>query len=208
MSSKELSITELIPKLVDGDSTAQRYVWEHFFANLCRVAHQRLARRRVGKADEEDVALSAFESLFRRLRRGEFASVKRGDDLWRLLVKITKRKALNLLRDELRQKRGAGRVLGESVFARPDSTYGPGLDAVAIAEPTPDFLTAMKESVDRLLSRLDDEAKRIALYKMEGMTNREIATRIGRSRATVERRLKLIRETWIVLEGIEDIDDD
>jgi IS30 family transposase len=48
-----------------------------------------------------------------------------------------------------------------------------------------------------LLDLLEDEQLvQIALLKLEGCTNREIADRINRSQPTVERRLKLIRDTW------------
>ena len=40
------------------------------------------------------------------------------------------------------------------------------------------------------------QLRTIALLKLEGHTNDEIAARIGRSVPTVERRLRLIRQTW------------
>ena len=55
----------------------------------------------------------------------------------------------------------------------------------------------MTEAVDRLFNLLDDkEQRRIALRKLEGYSNEEIAAEIGRSLPTVERRLKMIREIW------------
>ncbi len=58
------------------------------------------------------------------------------------------------------------------------------------------------EDFERLLLLLaDDELRRIALLKLEGYTNEELAQRIGRSIPTVERRLRLIRETWKVEYG-------
>jgi DNA-directed RNA polymerase specialized sigma24 family protein len=51
--------------------------------------------------------------------------------------------------------------------------------------------------MEGLLARLDDEELReIALLKLQGFTNEEIAARIGRALPTVERRLRLIRQTW------------
>jgi DNA-directed RNA polymerase specialized sigma24 family protein len=52
------------------------------------------------------------------------------------------------------------------------------------------------EECRRLLGRLDDDLRALALLKMEGYTNEEIASRLGRSRATVERKLRLIRRAW------------
>ncbi len=55
----------------------------------------------------------------------------------------------------------------------------------------------MAESCRRLLDVLGDEQlRRIAVWKMEGYTNREIADRLGCVIETVERRLRLIRSLW------------
>lgn len=65
------------------------------------------------------------------------------------------------------------------------------------AEPTPSFAAEVAEECRVLLEKLgDDELKQIALAKLEGFSNAEIAERIGKSLATVERKLKLIRKTW------------
>ena len=45
-------------------------------------------------------------------------------------------------------------------------------------------------------SRSDAEMRLIAVHKLEGRTNEEIADLVGRSLATVVRRLGLIREYW------------
>jgi DNA-directed RNA polymerase specialized sigma24 family protein len=48
-----------------------------------------------------------------------------------------------------------------------------------------------------LLERLDDtELCSIALLKMEGYSNREIAEKLSYTSRTVERRLRLIRALW------------
>ena len=55
----------------------------------------------------------------------------------------------------------------------------------------------MTEEMHVLLRQLDDdELRRIAVWKMEGCTSVEIAQRLGKALATIERRLKLIRTIW------------
>jgi DNA-directed RNA polymerase specialized sigma24 family protein len=55
----------------------------------------------------------------------------------------------------------------------------------------------LAEELQRLLDLLEDEELvQIALLKLEGCTNPEIADRVDRSLPTVERRLRLIRSTW------------
>jgi DNA-directed RNA polymerase specialized sigma24 family protein len=63
----------------------------------------------------------------------------------------------------------------------------------------------MQESLARLLSVLGDEQLRqIALGRMEGYSNAEIAGRLGSAVGTVERRLRLIRLTWQDLAGADE----
>jgi RNA polymerase sigma factor (sigma-70 family) len=204
----EQSITDLLPALIAGDSVAEHRVWDAFFANLCRVAHHRLTAGRIRGADEEDVAISAFASVCRRLQRGDFPELNSRDDMWRLLVTVTERKAYTLLRDERRQKRGGGKLNGESVFQNLESSQGHhGLDAIASAEPSPEFEATMAEVVRNLLGALDEQTRRIALLKVEGHRNEDIAAQLGRSIPTIERKLKLIRSIWSEKADVEDIND-
>jgi hypothetical protein len=57
-----------------------------------------------GMADEEDVALSAFDSFCRGAEQGRFPQLSDRDDLWRLLFVITERKAIDLVNHEKAQK--------------------------------------------------------------------------------------------------------
>ena len=64
-------------------------------------------------------------------------------------------------------------------------------------EPTPDLAAQAAEEVGRLLGGLGDgELRAIAVAKMEGLTNAEIAAQMGCSLATVECKLGLIRIKW------------
>jgi DNA-directed RNA polymerase specialized sigma24 family protein len=55
----------------------------------------------------------------------------------------------------------------------------------------------INDSLTHLLSVLrDDELRGIALAKLQGRSNQYIADTIQRSVPTVERRLRLIRDTW------------
>jgi DNA-directed RNA polymerase specialized sigma24 family protein len=191
-------ITLWINQLQAGDAVAAQRLWEAYFVRLVSLARRKLegSRRRV--ADEEDVALSAFDSFCRGARDGRFPQLTDRDNLWRLLVVITARKAQDQVEWERRLKRGGGLVQGESALLSPS---GPeeegGLAQVASAEPTPEFAAQMAEELQRLLARLgDDQLRSIAVWKMEGYSNEEIATRLACATPTVERRLRLIRSLW------------
>ena len=110
------SVTAWINLLKGGDAAAIQRLWEAYFPRLVGMARKRLREAPRRAADEEDVALSAFDSFCDGVARGRFPQLTDRDDLWHVLVTITARKALQLLRHEQRQKRGGGTVRGESAF--------------------------------------------------------------------------------------------
>jgi hypothetical protein len=64
-------------------------------------------------------------------------------------------------------------------------------------EPTPEFAAQVAEECRRLLDLLGDETLRqVAVWKMEGYTNDEIAGRLSCSRRTVTLKLEAIRIIW------------
>jgi DNA-directed RNA polymerase specialized sigma24 family protein len=66
------------------------------------------------------------------------------------------------------------------------------------AGPTPAEAAELTEALERRLQALDDpELRQIALRKLEGWTNREIAAQDGRTERTVERKLERIRARWV-----------
>jgi DNA-directed RNA polymerase specialized sigma24 family protein len=143
------------------------------------------------------VALSALDSFCRGAQQGRFPQLSDRDDLWRLLVVITARKAIDLRQGEGRGKRGGGKVRGESVFEAAHGSEEPGIEQVIGNEPTPAFAAQVAEEYQQLLDRLDDdELRRVAVWRMEGHTNEEIAGRLGCAVPTVARRLRVIRKRW------------
>lgn len=191
------SITAWVNQLRGGDEEAARRLWEAYFGRLVGMARQRLAQRRFLVGDEEDVALSAFTSFCRGLRGGEFAGLADRDDLWKLLVTITLHKALHLVRDEGRVKRGGGwqRVGGGGELeGEPNDDR---LQRIVGAEPSPAVAAQIAEEAERMLASLgDSELIELAVLKMEGHSNAEIAARWNKTERTVERKLSLIRKIW------------
>ena len=195
--SSEGSVTNWIGQLRAGDAAAAQKLWERYFRRLVGLARKKLQDAPRCAADEEDVALSAFGSFCHRAARGQFPQLADRDDLWRLLVTVTSRKALHLRRDEQRPKRGGGDVLSLTDLAGSSSADNAVFEQVLDREPTPAYAALLAEESQRLLERLEDEQLRaIALYKLEGHTNEEIARKLGYERVTVQRKLRLIRQMW------------
>ena len=192
----EDSVTQWVSDLKAGDrGEAARLLWERYFRRPARLAQGRLGNTRPGPADGEDVALSAFDGFFQGVAAGRFPDLGNRDDLWRLLVTITARKAHNRRRDEGRRKRGGGRVVGEGALAGPDPD-GDAFPARVIGdEPTPEFAAMVADKYRRPFGSLADESPRVvALLKREGHSHEEIARGLDCGLRTVERKLEVIRK--------------
>jgi DNA-directed RNA polymerase specialized sigma24 family protein len=198
-SETQGSVTRWIGALKDGDGMAAQPLWERYFAELVRLARAKLGALPRGEADEEDAALSAFHSFCRGAARGRFPRLDDRHDLWRLLVTITARKALDQAERLNRKKRGSGRVRVESDLAGADLEGSEtGLERMMGREPTPAFAAMVTDECRRLLEALGEETlRRIALLRMEGYTDPEIAAQLGCGLRTVGRKLELIRKIWL-----------
>lgn len=187
------SVTEWIGQLKRGDISALSPLWRRYFERLLPLARRRLGTVRRHQ-DEEDVVLSAFDSFAARVQKDDLPQLVGRDDLWALLAVITVRKAINARVREGRQKRGGGRVHGDSVGAEPGLF---GLHDVLASGPGPEDEVVAAELFESLLGRLGSaDLRTVALEKLRGLTNAEIASRLLVSERTIERKLQLIRDVW------------
>jgi DNA-directed RNA polymerase specialized sigma24 family protein len=186
--SDEGSVSRWLGPLQAGDPAAVQLLWERYFQRLVGLARLKLRRAPRGVADEEDVALSAFDSFCRNAGHGRFPDLLDRDGLWRLLVIVTVRKAAHLQRDQTRQKRG-----GTKQPANDDSR----LEQILSQEPSPALAAELTEEYRRLLEKLDDQVLvTIAVSRMEGYSVDEIANKLGCAPRSVKRKLQLIRSIW------------
>jgi DNA-directed RNA polymerase specialized sigma24 family protein len=190
------SVTTWIELLKQGDEAAAQQLWQRYFDQLVRLARGRLGPAFRRAADEEDVALSAFDSFCQGLRQGRFPRLNDRHDLWNILLKVTVRKAFRLARDETRLKRG-GRPAEGGGPAAPPAPADIDLALLVGREPTPEVAAQVADEYRRLHDSLPDDSLRAVMRaKLEGYTNPEIAARLGRTVRTVELKLKTIRALW------------
>jgi DNA-directed RNA polymerase specialized sigma24 family protein len=185
------SVTRWISALKQGDESAAAELWGAYFRRLVGLARAQLrdAPRRI--ADEEDVALSAFDSFCRGARMDRFVRLYDRNDLWQILVLITLRKSIDLRTYEGRQSRGMGRVQSLTDLTRD------GLETIDYDEPTAELAAQLSEECQRRMEQLGDPTlQSLATWRLEGYTNDEIAARLGCATCTVERKLSLIRRMW------------
>ena len=190
-------ITNWIPGLKDQDPVAQERVWNAYFKKLVRMTSTKLKTLNRRESDEEDVALSAFNSFFHAVEQQRFPKLDDREDLWKVLVVIALRKANDRRKRYFAKKRGSGVVRGESVFLADSDNEVDGFSGFMGDDPTPEMVIQTAESYQALMQSLNDEMlQKIAQLKLEGFTNREISEQLNCVERTVERKLELIRKRW------------
>jgi DNA-directed RNA polymerase specialized sigma24 family protein len=186
-----------------GDSFAAGCLWDEYFDQLLSLARRFLKKRsRTTAFDEEDVASSVLGDLFIKLQQGGHDGVQNRDQLWYLLVAITMRKAAELARRERALKRGGGRVALESEIAAGGAFRLDHLIGEDLAATLPKF---MSEQCRQLIESLNaPDLEQIALWKLAGHTNEEIAAQQNCTRVTIQRKLRLIRAIWTAESGLSE----
>lgn len=184
------SVTQWLGQLRDSRrEQAAENLWNRYLRDLLGVARNKLGATPKAVADEHDVAVTAFMALLDGVQRDRFSRLNDRNDLWQVLVMLTERKAFSQRRAQRAQKRGGGR-----------SPQQIPLD-LASPEPTPELAVGLAEEYHRRLAELPDDLEReIAVKRLQGYSNRQIAESLDIPLRTVERKLNLIRRTWSEVE--------
>jgi len=190
------SITQWLRRLESGDEQVAGLLWDAYFERLVWLVQQRTHSKANNLDDAEDVALSAFASFCRGVKKQQFTGLVNREGLWRTLVRIAIHKLIHRHRDQNRLKRGGGYVQ----ITQEDSAE----DACEITrqilsrEPSPEVIVLVAEQYDRWMNALGtEELRKISQWKLEGYTNEEIADKHGVTTRTVERKLHLIRKILV-----------
>jgi DNA-directed RNA polymerase specialized sigma24 family protein len=190
-------ISGLVAELKAGKRDAAGPLWDAYYRRLMGLARAKLGRLPRRVIDEEDVALSAFDSFCRGAKLGCFPRLEDRADLWQVLGMITARKTADLHKYLGRKKRGEGQVRGDSALLGNDSQAVGGLDGLPGEEQPPDVTCAITEECQRLLDCLPDETLRqVVLGKLAGYSNPELAEQLKCSLASVGRKLGRVRRAW------------
>ena len=160
----EHSVTAWVANVRGGDEAALARSWDRFFHRIRALAEHRLFAETPG-VDAKDMALSAFNVFVSSLGSGQFPDISERDELWRLLVTITLRKANRELTKSRALKRGGGAAVAP-------------LDVSEIA--------AEQTTMSQVM--LNDECTRL----LEMLGNDEIAVNLGSTRRAIQRMSALI----------------
>jgi RNA polymerase sigma factor (sigma-70 family) len=184
-------VSKLLLDLKHGDHDAAQVLWDRTVERIAAAARKRLTALGIRAVDEDDVAVDVFASLCRGAGQGRFPRLEDRNDLWQVLMMLTRQKVVD-------QRRRQQPEWTESALAPAltDDTEARAIDLVQGDEPHPDVVVTAVDELERLLSALDQERRTISLLKLEGYSHGEIAQRLGISLRSVERKVALIKKKW------------
>ena len=189
------SVTEWLQQAqLASDPEAFAFLFERYLQQVTRLASCRLPARLKPVVDGDDIAAEVFVELNRGLQEGRFQKLQDRRDLWQILVMLSERRATAWRRRQQADKRGGGEVVGESAIVGNDSVALP-FSRFAGSEPSPEDASVLAETLRRFLHDLpDDKFRSIAADWLTGFTQQEIAERADVGLATVERRIRILRQ--------------
>jgi RNA polymerase sigma factor (sigma-70 family) len=179
------AIAELVERLRSGDPRAAEEIFARYAQRLTYLAEQQLSRKLAARLDGADVVQSVFRTFFRRSAAGEFR-IDSSAELWRLLVKITLKKARAYGREHTAGMR-------DVVAEAPGGGAGLLIHAVA-HEPGPAEAAALVDEIEKLLRGLPALYCDLLQLRLEGHSMSDTAARLGVSRRTVYRGLQLLQQ--------------
>lgn len=198
MQDDQDPVTLWLQRLLEGDSLAQREIWQKYSERVARQARRCMKGVSSRDSDEDDIAVRVLNSLFQRLADGRQSAIESRTELWNLLLGITRNKTADEARRKRAKKRGGGNVRGESAF----DVHGedsPGCGIAGVAGRVQDPRVAYEEAqglVEMLESLRDSQLQQIALLKMASHTDQEIADMLKLGRRTIQRRLQELRRRF------------
>lgn len=183
------SFSEIMRRVQGGDAISEQRLWNELYDKLVHYVEVRVRRRGVptGLLDEEAVAVSVLESVFKCAKQGRLQNIQDWSELFRLLLAMTNRKFVDHWRRATAQK-----VSPQTAIV--------GLNDNGLELPEEALATcsiAFEEQLSHLMDLLpDDLFRQIAVLKLAGHTLAEISQEVHRSVPTVNRKWRYIREIW------------
>ena len=170
----EATSLALVARIQRGEPTAWEELYRRYHDQLLLTVRMRLSSGLRAVLQSEDVFQSVALEAFAALDRFEYRG--RGS-----LERYLKQMVLNKIRDRARgfaaEKRGGGRTPAEV-----------DVDALAGAEPerVGYYQAEVYERLERAIQKLPDDMREVLLLRrIEGLTSREVAERLGKSDAAV-----------------------
>lgn len=180
----------LVRRFRAGSEAAAGRLYRRYAARLRGLARAKASAGLARRVDADDIVQSVFRRFFTAARDAEY-DVPAGSDVWNLLLVIT----LNKLRSEEAFHRAARRDLRRTPGSEDDSPLA------RVAARDEEAGVVLRLAVAEALERLPAGHRDAVELRMEGCEVAEIASRLGRSKRTVERLLQEARARLSKLVG-------
>ena len=178
------AFANLIDRWSAGDQEAAEKLFRHFTGQLIVLARERLDGTLAFKVDPEDLVQSVYKSFLRRLRAGD-CEFDNWDSLWGYLSLLTVRKCI----DRADYYRAACRDLArEQPLLENDA-----LSLTWRCQPTPLEAAILVETVEGLMSGLDERDRDILSLHLQGYSIAEVSDSLGRAQRTVRRTISGVK---------------
>jgi RNA polymerase sigma-70 factor (ECF subfamily) len=178
----ESSDGSLLRRFQAGSDQAATDLYLRYARRIFRLAESSCGEDLRRRLDADDIVQSVFSSFFRRARNGGY-EVPDGEEIWGLLLVM----ALNKIRARGNFHRAACRDVRatQSSDALEQTASHSRHDEMA--------LVSLRLTVDDVLRGQPELDRQIVRLRIEGFEVAEIASRVARSRRTVERVLQEFR---------------
>lgn len=178
-------LADFLIRIHQGDQEAARELLTRYEAEVRLVVRRQLPRLLRSRFDSLDFLQSVWGSFFRRMRDAptEFEDSRH-------LVAFLARAAKNKVIDEYR--RAASR---KQDMHREEPLWSDGRQTQDLADSidSPSEVAQAREVYGRLLDLLPEERQAILKLKADGLSSKDIGTRLGMSERTVQRVLEDLR---------------
>jgi RNA polymerase sigma factor (sigma-70 family) len=185
LHSQSVTDGSLLRRFAAGRESAANTLYTRYSDRIRALARARLPEHLLNRADPDDVVQSVFRAFFESARRGLY-EVPDDDSLWCLLAVVTVNKVRSLHVFHAAARRDARATVP---WAEDDSDQ-PVLES-----------SLMDVAVQDVLEQLSPSEREVVEFRLEGFEVAEIASRINRSKRSVERLLQKARHRLDELMG-------
>lgn len=180
MTDEVPSDHSLLRRFRRGQEDGPTLLYLRYAAQVQAVVTRRTSPDLAARVDPEDIVQSVFRTFFRRAAEGQY-DVPEGEEIWKFLLVI----ALNKIRSVGAYHRAGRRDVRHTTGGEVIESH-PGQDEEA--------LHILEMVVNEVLAALPDGHRLIIESRIEGYEVAEIASRVRRSKRTVERVLQEFRQ--------------
>jgi RNA polymerase sigma-70 factor (ECF subfamily) len=177
---------QLVEQCRTGNEAAAAELFNRYVNRLMGVARNRLGERMNSRLDPEDVVQSVFRTFFTRLKKDQF-EIEGGDDLSKLLVRITLHKTLRQIAYHRAARRDPSQETPQGELSRHDILQ------VMTKDPTPETVVTFIDQLDHFLGKLDPDEQQIVTLRLQGHSSEEIAREMNSYDRKVRRVLERVR---------------